>query len=173
MLLSGLVSIVGWKYAWLTHSDVAVVGAGVVGCATTLALARRGVSVALLEAETAPGLAASGTNSGIVHTGFDSAPGELETELILRSGRAARPGVRGARLAAACAAAPCCDRATTASATRSASWPRTRSETGSAVELGEDGSLSVPGEAVTDPVAYTAALAAAAQAPWRRAANVV
>ena len=39
----------------------------------------------LLEAEPEPGLAASGTNSGIVHTGFDSAPGELETRLILRS----------------------------------------------------------------------------------------
>ena len=39
----------------------------------------------LLEAEPEPGLAASGTNSGILHTGFDSRPGELETELILRS----------------------------------------------------------------------------------------
>src|SRR5216117_3423019 len=66
-------------------SDVAVIGAGVVGCATALALARRGASVALLEAEPAPGLGASGTNSGILHTGFDSGPGELETELILRS----------------------------------------------------------------------------------------
>src|SRR5205085_12491810 len=64
--------------------DVAVVGAGVVGCAVALALARRGAAVTLLEAQDEPGLAASGTNSGIVHTGFDSAPGELETELILR-----------------------------------------------------------------------------------------
>jgi len=39
-----------------------VVGAGVVGCAVALALARRGASVCLLEAESAPGLAASGTN---------------------------------------------------------------------------------------------------------------
>ena len=30
-------------------------------------------------------LAASGTNSGILHTGFDATPGELETALILRS----------------------------------------------------------------------------------------
>src|SRR5436305_8257989 len=64
---------------------VTVVGAGVVGCAVTLALARRGVTVALLEAEAEPGLGASGTNSGILHTGFDSTPGELETELILAS----------------------------------------------------------------------------------------
>ena len=65
--------------------EVAVVGAGVVGSAVALDLARRGASVALLEAEAAPGLAASGTNSGILHTGFDSTPGELETRLILRS----------------------------------------------------------------------------------------
>src|SRR5206468_7071252 len=65
--------------------EIAVIGAGVVGCATALALARRSVSVALLEAETEPGLGASGTNSGILHTGFDSPPGELETEMILRA----------------------------------------------------------------------------------------
>src|SRR5437016_6820198 len=67
------------------HVEVAVIGAGVVGCAVSLALARRGVHVAVLEAEAEPGLAASGTNSGILHTGFDSTPGELETRLILRS----------------------------------------------------------------------------------------
>src|SRR5436309_216982 len=66
-------------------AEVAVVGAGVVGSATTLALARRGVEVVVLEAEADPGLGASGTNSGILHTGFDSVPDELETELILRS----------------------------------------------------------------------------------------
>src|SRR3954451_2991672 len=67
-------------------TEVAVAGAGVVGSAVALALARRGVAVALLESEEEPGLGASGTNSGILHTGFDSPPGELETELILRSG---------------------------------------------------------------------------------------
>src|ERR1700756_3064683 len=75
--------------------EAAVIGAGVVGCATALALARRGVSVALAEAEAEPGLAASGTNSGILHTGFDSTPGELETELILRSA-VLRPALMGA-----------------------------------------------------------------------------
>src|SRR3954468_16027782 len=66
-------------------TEVAVAGAGVVGSAVALALARRGVSATLLEAEAEPGLAASGTNSGILHTGFDSPPGEVETELILRA----------------------------------------------------------------------------------------
>src|SRR5213594_3819298 len=71
--------------ALAVDAEAAVIGAGVVGCATALALARRGVTVVLLEAEPEPGLGASGTNSGILHTGFDSLPGELETELILRS----------------------------------------------------------------------------------------
>ena len=55
--------------------ELAVVGAGVVGSATALALARRGVAVTLLEAEPEPGLAASRTNSGAVHTGLDSPRG--------------------------------------------------------------------------------------------------
>jgi glycerol-3-phosphate dehydrogenase len=63
----------------------AVVGGGVVGCATAMTLARRGRDVTLFEAETEVGLAASGTNSGILHTGFDSKLGELETALILRA----------------------------------------------------------------------------------------
>jgi glycerol-3-phosphate dehydrogenase len=65
--------------------DVAVIGGGVVGTAVTLALARRGARVVLLEARDALARAASGTNSGILHTGFDSPPGELETRLILRA----------------------------------------------------------------------------------------
>src|SRR5437763_7840202 len=65
--------------------EVGVIGAGVVGAAVALALARRGVSVAILEAEPEVGLGASATNSGILHTGFDSPSGELETQLILRS----------------------------------------------------------------------------------------
>src|SRR5438105_11603709 len=77
-------------------ADVAVVGAGVVGAATALALARRGAAVVLLEAEPEPALGASGTNSGILHTGFDSTPGELETELILASAAIRKP-VLGAR----------------------------------------------------------------------------
>ena len=65
-------------------NSVAVIGGGVVGAAVTYTLARRGVSAVLLEAEDELALGASGTNSGILHTGFDSVPGELETRLILR-----------------------------------------------------------------------------------------
>src|SRR3954468_13134421 len=84
-------------------TEVAVAGAGVVGSAVALALARRGVAVALLEAEAEPGLATSGTNSGILHTGFDSPPGEPEAGLIL-----ARAGARDGRPhALGAAVAPC------------------------------------------------------------------
>ena len=69
-----------------TH-DAAVIGGGVVGCAVALALARRGAGTVLFEAEDELARWASGTNSGILHTGFDSVPGELETDLILRAGR--------------------------------------------------------------------------------------
>ena len=71
---------------------MAVVGGGVVGAAVLYWLARRGVGALLLEAEDGLALQASGTNSGILHTGFDSTPGELETQLLLRSAEL-RPAV--------------------------------------------------------------------------------
>src|SRR5215213_2239430 len=134
-------------------AEAIVVGAGVVGAATGLALARRGVSVVVLEAEREPGLAASGTNSGILHTGFDSVPGELETELILRAAALREPvlsalGVPSLRCGAVLRGSP----ELAANAHRN----------GVEVSLREDGSLEIPGEAVTDPVAYTLGLAAAA-----------
>src|SRR3954470_12915722 len=112
-------------------TELTVVGAGVVGSAIALALARRGASVVLLEAEPEPGLAASGTNSGILHTGFDSPPGELETDLILRSAELRDPVLEALGV------------------------PVLRC--GAVVEDGRE----VPGEAVTDPVAYTLGLATA------------
>jgi glycerol-3-phosphate dehydrogenase len=134
-------------------SEVAVVGAGVVGCATALALARRGVSTVLLEAEPEPGLAASGTNSGVVHTGFDSVPGELETELILRSAELRPPlfealGLPLLRCGAVLHGAP-------------PELEENAQRNGVETRM-VDGALEVPGESVTDPVRYTLALAAAA-----------
>jgi glycerol-3-phosphate dehydrogenase len=142
--------------------EVAVIGAGVVGSAVALALARRGSAVALLEAEPEPGLAASGTNSGILHTGFDSSPSELETEFILRSS-VLRPPLMAALSVPvlACGAVMAAhgdgQRAAIAAVAENAA------RLGVAVSLGEERSLSVPGESVTDPVAYTLALAGAAQ----------
>ena len=67
-------------------TQVAVIGGGVVGCAVAHALARRGRGRRCCSRPSRDlALGASGTNSGILHTGFDSTPGELETRLILRS----------------------------------------------------------------------------------------
>ena len=144
------------------RSDVTVVGAGVVGCAVALALARRGASVCLLEAESAPGLAASGTNSGILHTGFDSVPGELETELILRSAALRDPVLEAfdlpiVRCGAMLRPRNDDERAAVRELAANAAGNGVR------VALQGDGTLSVPGEAIGDPVAYTDALAAAAK----------
>jgi L-2-hydroxyglutarate oxidase LhgO len=54
-----------------------MIGAGAVGCAAALALARRDVPVALLEAEPRSGAGASATNSGILHMGLVAADGGL------------------------------------------------------------------------------------------------
>jgi glycerol-3-phosphate dehydrogenase len=141
--------------------EVAIVGAGVVGSAAGLELARRGVAVALLEAEPEPGLQASGTNSGILHTGFDSSPGELETEMILRAAELRDPVLDAlGPPARRCGAVmrPLDDEQRPAIATLASNAARN----GVAVRLDDDGSLSIPGEAITDPVSFTVSLAWAA-----------
>jgi glycerol-3-phosphate dehydrogenase len=144
-------------------AQVAVIGGGVVGCAVVHTLAQFRVEAILLEAERELGMGASGTNSGILHTGFDSAPGELETELILRSaelreaalGQLQVPVVRcGAEL-----------RPKGDAERRAVSRLIERAEANGVpvVLYDDDDALGIPGEAVTDPVAYTLALADAAR----------
>ena len=144
-------------------AEVAVIGAGVVGSAAALELSRRGVAVLLLEAEPEPGLAASGTNSGILHTGFDSTPGELETDLILRSapirdGAIEALGIPVDRCGALMRPLEAGSRESTFSIAANAA------RNGVKAELHPDGTLEVPGESVTDPVAFTLSLVAAATA---------
>jgi len=114
-------------------TDVAVIGGGVVGTAVTLALARRGLDTVLYEARDRLAGAASGSNSGILHTGFDSIPGELETQLILRSAELRDEVVETLGIPVWRCGALLDDRV-------------------------------IEGESITDPVHYTRALAAAAQA---------
>jgi glycerol-3-phosphate dehydrogenase len=146
----------------VTDAEVAVVGAGVVGCATALALSRSGASVLLLEAESEPGLAASGTNSGILHIGFDSAPGKLETDLILRSAALREPVLDALAVPVLRCGAVVLPRVEY-DRTRVAALAANAELNGVEARLRADGALEVPGEAVTDPVAYTLALAAAAE----------
>ena len=58
--------------------DIAVVGAGVVGCAVARRFARLGRRVVLLEAGLDILSGASKANSAILHTGFDAPPDSLE-----------------------------------------------------------------------------------------------
>jgi glycerol-3-phosphate dehydrogenase len=141
---------------------VAIVGGGVVGAAVAYTLARREVSAVVLEAQDGLGLAASGTNSGILHTGFDSTPGDLETRLILRSAALRDAvldelGVPVLRCGAVLTPRDDSEARTVAGLADGAR------ANGVEVRLRDDGALEVPGEAVTDPVAYTRALAAAAE----------
>jgi glycerol-3-phosphate dehydrogenase len=144
-------------------NEIAVVGAGVVGAATALELSRRGAAVVLLEKEPAPALQASGTNSGILHTGFDSKPGELETALILRAAQL-RDSVLEVlevpvlRCGAVMRPLADADRGPIGRLAENAE------RNGVEVSVRTDGALEVPAEAVTDPVAFALALVAAAQA---------
>ncbi len=142
---------------------VAIIGGGVVGCGVAHALARRGVAAALLEAEPGLALGASGSNSGILHTGFDSTPGELETRLILRSAELREELLGELRVAVWRCGARLAPRGED-ERTAILALARNAHANGVEARLEADGSLSVPGEAVTDPVAFTHALAAAARA---------
>jgi glycerol-3-phosphate dehydrogenase len=66
--------------------DVIVVGAGVVGTAVARELARHRLRVALVDADDDVGNGTSKANTAILHTGFDAAPGTLESRLV-REGR--------------------------------------------------------------------------------------
>jgi glycerol-3-phosphate dehydrogenase len=68
--------------------DVAVVGAGVVGCAIARELAHHpSLKVALVEAQDDVGQGTSKANTAILHTGFDAAPGTLEARLVREGSR--------------------------------------------------------------------------------------
>jgi glycerol-3-phosphate dehydrogenase len=66
--------------------DIAVIGAGVVGCAVARRFALEGARVVIIERGADILSGASKANSAILHTGFDAPPGSLELELV-RAGR--------------------------------------------------------------------------------------
>src|ERR1700744_4607271 len=67
--------------------DAAVVGAGAVGLACGYALARRGLSVVVLEAERAIGQGVSSRNSEVVHGGLYYPTGSLRARLCVEGRR--------------------------------------------------------------------------------------
>jgi glycerol-3-phosphate dehydrogenase len=64
--------------------DVAVIGAGVVGCAVARELTLRGARCAVVEGGPDVGAGTSKANTAIHHTGFDANPGTIESRLVSR-----------------------------------------------------------------------------------------
>ena len=75
--------------------DVAIIGGGVVGCATARRFALAGARVVLIEKGSDILSGASKANSAILHTGFDAPPGSLELELV-KAGREEYLQIHGA-----------------------------------------------------------------------------
>jgi len=61
--------------------DVAVIGGGIVGLATAMALEEKGRRVAVLEKEAALAAHQTGRNSGVIHSGLYYKPGSLKARL--------------------------------------------------------------------------------------------
>src|SRR4051812_16042203 len=67
--------------------DVAVIGGGVTGLASALVLAKRGLSVCVLEKHPRPGLETSTHNSGVIHGGIYYPAGTLKSTLCIEGRR--------------------------------------------------------------------------------------
>jgi len=60
--------------------DIAIIGAGVCGCAAAFELSKYDVSLVLIEREPDVSMGTTKANSGIIHAGFDAEPGTLMAE---------------------------------------------------------------------------------------------
>jgi len=71
----------------MTDHDVAIVGGGIVGLATALALTERHRDVVVLEKETEWAYHQTGHNSGVIHSGIYYTPGSLKARLCVEGAR--------------------------------------------------------------------------------------
>ena len=67
----------------MTEIDVAVIGGGVAGLASALAIAERGASVCIVEKESRAGRGMSTHNSGVIHAGIYYPAGSLKAALCV------------------------------------------------------------------------------------------
>ena len=67
----------------MQKTDVLIVGAGVVGCAIARELSKYQLRVMVVDKNEDVGGDASKSNSAIIHTGYDAAPGTLESQLVV------------------------------------------------------------------------------------------
>ena len=65
------------------NPDVVVIGAGIVGLATAMALAEQGAAVTMVEKEDAVGTHQTGHNSGVIHTGIYYRPGSFKARFCV------------------------------------------------------------------------------------------
>ena len=65
--------------------DIAIIGAGAVGCAIARELSRYQLKIALIESNSDVGMGTSKANTAVWHTGYDAKPGSLESKLLKRS----------------------------------------------------------------------------------------
>lgn len=83
--------------------DIAIVGAGITGCAIARQLARFDLSICVVEAANDIALGASKANGGLVHAGYDPAPGTVKAQV---NAVVASYMARGPRSWAFCSAEP-------------------------------------------------------------------
>lgn len=69
-----------------SHTDIAIIGAGIVGCATAQHLRRTfpNRSVIVIERREAPGLETSAASSGVIHSGLHLDPMSVKAQLAIR-----------------------------------------------------------------------------------------
>lgn len=72
----------------MEYADVAVIGAGLLGCFAARALTELDIKVTVLEAREDVCTGISRANTGIIYTGCDTKPGTLKTKLCVKANRA-------------------------------------------------------------------------------------
>lgn len=74
-------------FAGMRPYDVAILGAGVIGCALAYLLSQYRLRTVLIDRAYDVGEGTSKGNSAIIHTGFDATPGSLESQFVTSAAR--------------------------------------------------------------------------------------